>query len=267
MSMTRRRFLTNAAVVAAPALLPSSLFAAPDPLGKIDASWAEYFGCSVRDLHGDRTVVVPHKELWKYPGAFAFRHAESCIVSVPHTVTEVERSALRAATPAQVFDSDFLAKVFVVRPELVRPPVQLLVADRAAFTPVASEARLLGHDDLEAIEMLAIRCKNLLWYCPDLSPSRVMLGLFQGSVLVAASGYLVVKKVFASISVLVQPEHWGRGLERMVIPAAVGDAFEKGLVPCWYAPEAKKPALALGRSLGFQPYASTMVVQLQEDEF
>src|SRR6516162_6381991 len=76
-SVTRRNFLGSVAAVAAPALLPASLFSAPERLRRIDAYWAEFFGCSVQDLHRDKTVVVTHKALERYEGALVFRRASS----------------------------------------------------------------------------------------------------------------------------------------------------------------------------------------------
>jgi GNAT superfamily N-acetyltransferase len=266
-SVTRRNFLGSVAAVAAPALLPASLFSAPERLRRIDAYWAEFFGCSVQDLHRDKTVVVTHKALERYEGALVFRHAPSCIISVPDTVPEVERAKLRRAPPAEASDPGFLSQVFQVDAEKVRGPAGIGFADRADFTPMASPARLLGDADEAAIRRLADRCGEAVWQHSRLYPSRgSMVGLFQGGDLVAASGYLVIKDLIALVGVVIHPEWRGRGLGRRVVKAAMQDAFDQDLVPAWRTPPSDDRAVALGRSLGFGPYADTVDVPLFQDE-
>jgi hypothetical protein len=279
MSMTRRRFLSNAAAVAAPALLPSSLFAAPDPLGRIDAYWAEYFGCSVRDLHGDRTLVLPHKALARFDGVYVFRHGASCIVSVPHHVPEIERSQLRSADPAKVFDPGFLSRVFQVRRDRIHDPYELGFADRADFPKIAPrtllrgdkniETRLLGSDrDKMALDLLAHFCRDPRWQRSCRSRFQgSMVGLFSSGTLVAASGYEAIQHCIAAIDAIVDLDWHGLGLRRRVVHAAMKDALDKGLVPFWCTPLRDARDVAGSRSLGFRPYATTMSVQLQEDEF
>src|SRR5262249_61918638 len=92
-------------------------------------------------------------------------------------------------------------------------------------------------------------------------------GLFEGGVLAAVSGTLVMGKALAYFGVLVHPLRRGRGLARNVLTAAAEAAFKNGLVPFWRAAATNKPALALGHSLGFRPYAEVRVVELVECEF
>ncbi len=279
MSMTRRRFLGNVAAVAAPALLPTSLFTAPDPLDKIDAYWAEYFGCSVRDLRGDRTVVLPHKALERYDGVYVFNHGASCIVSVPHHVPEIERSQLRGADPAKVLDPGFLSRVFQIHRSRIHDPYELGFADRADFPKVAPRTLLRGDKTLEtrrlssgpdkyALDLLAHFCRDPRWQRSCQSRFQgSMFGLFSGGTLVAASGYQAIQNCIAATEAIVDLDWHGRGLRRRIVHAAMEDAFDKGLVPFWCTPRRDERDLAGSRSLGFRPYATTMSIQLQEEEF
>ena len=266
--VTRRHFLGGVAAIAAPALLPGSLAAAPDRFRKVDESWAEYFGCSTQDLSRAGTLVVPHKALVGYDGVLVFRHAAACIISVPDSVPEIERSKLRAAGPAEVFDPGFLAKVFLVRPESVRGPLWIGIADQDSFKPVQSGARLLGDADEPALMRLAEGCGELGWSRSRMKRQpKPIFGLFQGKDLVAVSGYLVIGNGFASIGMLTHPAQRGKGYRKAVASAAAADAISKGYVALCRTLESEKERVALARSMGFHPYASALDVWLAEDEF
>jgi GNAT superfamily N-acetyltransferase len=269
--VTRRNFLGGVAALAAPSILPPSLFgnAAPDSLSKIDEYWAGYFGCSPRDLKEPRTLVLPHRALARCDRVLVFRHGASCIVSVPHFVPEIERSRLRAAGPEEACDPRFLSRVFLVDADRIRGPVGLAFADRGASIPMPSEAGLLEDAYSAEIESLVYRCKKSIWYRLMFEPywGPTTYGILEGSRLVAMSSYLVFGELFASIGALVDPERRGRGLGKKVVHAAMKGAFEKGLIPALRTALSDEPVVALGRSLGFRPYAFTMDVQLCEEEF
>jgi ribosomal protein S18 acetylase RimI-like enzyme len=244
------------------------MITSPETLKRVDAFWASYFGCTPEDVNGRKTLVVSHNVLQGYDGALVFRHADACIVSVPDTTPEIERSKLRAAEPAQAFDPKFLARVFVVSTDKVAGPAWLGVADRGDFKAVPTSARVLGDEDEPALERLAEGCGEMAWKQSKLLQVRKPLyGLFQGKDLVAVSGYVVMGNALAYIGVIAHPQHRGKGHAKAVVSAAVNDALAKGFVAQWRTPESNEGAVALAKSLGFQHYASTYDVQLVEDEF
>ncbi|MFN3485748.1 MAG: GNAT family N-acetyltransferase [Planctomycetota bacterium] len=243
---------------------------APETLRRVDAFWAAYFGCRIEDLAAPRTLVVPHQALAGYDGALAFRRGPALVVSVPETVPEIERAQLREAPPERAFDPAFLARVFVVSRDKIAGPAWLGIADRADFrsSPAGREARLLGDADEPAIERLAEGCGELAWKQSKLLQIRKPLfGLFREGDLVAVSGYVVMGNVLAYIGVITHPAHRGKGYAKAVVSAAAEDALNRGFVAQWRTPEANEAAVALARSMGFQPYARTYDVQLVEDEF
>lgn len=241
---------------------------AADTLKKVDAYWASYFGVSPADLAGNKTLVVTHAALDTYDGALAFRRGEACIVSVPASTPEIERTKLRAAKPAEAFDPKFLGRVFVINSDKVSGPAWLGIADPANFKPAKSEARVLGDADEDAVQKMAEGCGELAWKQSKLLQVRKPLfGLFSGKDLAAVSGYVVMGNALAYIGVITHPAHRGKGHAKAVVSSAVADAFSKGLVAQWRTPQANEGAVALAKAMGFQPYASTYDVQLVEDEF
>lgn len=268
-SVTRRQFLGAAAAFAAPAVLPASLIGpAADRFRKVDEFFAGYFGCSTDDLHRARTIVVTHKALAGYDGVLVFRHGPSCIVSVPDTTPQIERSKLQAARPVEAFDRRFLSQVFLVNPRNVRGPASVGVAVREDFKPVRSTARVLGDADEPAIRILAERCGEADWMHSKVAVNRKPLfGLFEGGTLVAIAGYIVMENVLAYTGVVTPPDGRGKGYGKAVVSAAMNSAYENGLIPLYRSMIFSRAAIAVGRALGFQPYASTIDLDLEEYTF
>jgi len=239
----------------------------PDTLEKVDAYWAAYFGCTVADLNGKDTKVFTHAALGTFDGALVFRRKDACIVSVPATTPDIERSKLRAAKPAEVFNPGFLARTFVISADKVTGPAWVGFADRG-FKPVKSDARLLTSKDEAAMLDLAEGCGETAWKQSKIAADRqTNFGLFAGGKLVAASGYLNLGGLLAYIGVITHPEHRGKGYAHMVASASMSHALENHLTPMWRTLDAHPSAVKLAGTLGFEKYASTLDVQLTEDEF
>jgi GNAT superfamily N-acetyltransferase len=239
-----------------------------DTLQKVDGYWASYFGCSVADLNGPGTKVFTHVALATYDGALVFRHGPGCIVSVPESTPEIERSKLRAGTPAEVFEAGFLARSFVIDRDKVTGPAWVGVADRTGFRAAKSDARALTEGDEAAIRELAEGCGEAAWKQSKLALDRqTNFGLFVGGKLVAASGYLNMGGLLAYIGVVTHPAHRGKGYAKSAVSACMSAALDKGLFPMWRTLQANETAVLLAGSMGFEQYASTLDVQLTEDEF
>jgi len=239
-----------------------------DTLKKVDAYWASYFGCTADDLNGTATRVFTHAALGSYDGALAFRHGNSLVISVPESSPEIERSKLRAAKPADAFNAAFLAKVFVINADNVTGPAWVGVADGTSFKPAKSPARILTAADEAAMRDLAEGCGETAWKQSKIAVDRqTNFGLFDGPKLVAASGYLNMGGLLAYIGVITHPGYRGKGYAKSVVTASMTHAMEKGLLPMWRTLEAHDTAVQLAGAMGFQKYASTLDVQLTEDEF
>ena len=240
----------------------------PDTVLKVDAYWAGYFGCTAADLNGKDTKVFTHAALGTFDGALVFRRKDACVVSVPATTPDIERSKLRAAKPAESFNAAFLAKTFVISGDKVTGPAWVGVADKGSFKPVKSEARLLTSKDEAAMRELAEGCGETAWKQSKIAADRqTNFGLFAGGKLVAASGYLNMGGLLAYIGVIAHPGHRGKGYARMVASFCMASALENNLFPMWRTLDAHEAAVKLAGTLGFEKYASTLDVQLTEDEF
>ncbi|MGH7324310.1 MAG: hypothetical protein ACREJ9_06660 [Candidatus Rokuibacteriota bacterium] len=55
----------------------------PETVQRVEQFWTAFFGCSRDDFGASRVLVVPHRGLAGYAGAWAFRDREACVLSVP----------------------------------------------------------------------------------------------------------------------------------------------------------------------------------------
>ena len=78
----------------------------------IDAFWAGYFGCGLHALRRPGVLVVPHCGLLGYRGAWAFRYADACILSVPLPLVERVEAAVAGSAADDVYRVGALATLF-----------------------------------------------------------------------------------------------------------------------------------------------------------
>jgi hypothetical protein len=195
-----------------------------------------------------------------YDGALVFRHKAASIVSVPHTVPEIERSTLRRASPAEVCDPSFLSRTFMVRKGAIVGPCDLSVADRSSFVPPKSRAYPISWERYRAM--------HVPWATSQHGSEPWTLFGIKAGLSDAFVGYVPAGGKVAMLSLFEDLNCLGEIWARKLLGTAMADAFEKGLVPVWRTGSKYDPIFdEMKRSLGFRTYATTMDVQLLEDEF
>ena len=115
---------------------------------------------------------------------------------------------------------------------------------------------------------LAEGCGETAWKQSKIAIDRqTNFGIFVGSKLVAASGYLNMEGTLAYIGVITHPDHRGKGHAKSVVTASMTHALEHNLIPMWRTLDGHEAAVKLAGAIGFEKYAATLDVQLTEDEF
>lgn len=145
----------------------------------------------------------------------------------------------------------------------VHGPTVLSYVDIRAFSPVLSEARLLDAEDEDAFEELRARIPNHEWNraSPTFRSERTA-GRYRDGELVAVA--TLGDSPFPDVGVVVEPAWRGKGLGRQVVSRVVSAAFEqdRDAVVRYRTPASASASLALATSLGFERWASELVVVL-----
>ena len=229
----------------------------------IDAFWAGFFGCGLHALRRPGVRVVPHCGLLGYQGAWAFRHADACILSVPLPLAEGVEAAVAGRAPDDVYRVGALAALFGDAVDRIIGPSVIAYADRVSFRPVAAPGtRLLELAEIGALGGLAAACGDE-WEEGGIDPLRLPIaGRFEGGVLLAAASYAVWGDQLANVGVVVDPRRRAAGHGRAVASVVCAHALAHGLVPQWRTLEANVASRAVATALGFEPRASYFAVRL-----
>ena len=220
---------------------------------EIDAYCAEWLDLPLERVREPGTTVAPSAHI-PLDRILLFARGETTIVRV-----HPERHALVAglATPARALRAADLRAALGGAAGSDVPAEQLLYTDAASFRPAPPIAtRELGPEDEAIWSELVSACTEREVELSEIELGQpFVLGGFEGERIVAASSYLRPGGVIADIGVLARPDARGKGYGAAVASAVARRAFDRGLIPQWWALVSNRPSVAIARRLGFVHYA------------
>lgn len=238
-------------------LLPASLHA-------LRAYWADFFGCPTRLLDQPGIYVLPHAELADYAGVYCFCRGTSALISVPPAEVDAWEARLVELPPATLLDAGALSSILGLAPNRLIGPAPLAYADAATLRPLptAGTRLLTGADEL-ALLALQAACSTEEWEHGGSAFGLLPLaGRFVRDELIALAGYERWGTQIAHIAVVTHPAHRGQGYGAEAVSLLAETVLARGMLAQYRTLRANQPALRLGASLGFEPYAETMAVRL-----
>jgi GNAT superfamily N-acetyltransferase len=220
---------------------------------RLERLWAERLGCA--------------EELLREPGAHLLAHphpatlyavaidAAQIVLAPPSLHAKLRASMRQGPLPLEV--PAFAALV----PSGARAvgPAFVGYRDSAPPEPAAVE-RLTGSS--AALEPLREAVSELEWAHANLEAAVPPLCVvLSGGSALAAAGAQTLPGELAHIGVLTHPEHRGRGMARRVVAACAAEAIAAGRLAQYQTLLSNAPALAVGRALGFEPFAHTLMLR------
>ncbi len=144
-------------------------------------------------------------------------------------------------------------------------PAYLGYADAHQFRPrIHHPTRLVRSSDAAAFAAFARTVGAGAWEQSGLGAgSHPIAGCWQEERLVAAAGYTVWGATLAHIGVTTDPTVRGRGYGTSVVSAIGTHALENKYVLQYRTLQANHASLAIAAALGFQSYATTLVIRLR----
>lgn len=196
------------------------------------------------------------------------RRGDATVVAVDPSLREVFASRRHALGRWPLIDADGLfERALADRPERVvtaRTPTVIAYVDATSFVPAESDARLLEQGDVEAFEALREHVPTEEWAraSPTFRAGRTA-GLFRGDELVAVA--TLGEGPLPDVGVVVAPDARGEGIGKGVVSRVLEAGFEHdpGLVARYRTPEAADASTSLAAALGFERWASEVVVVLE----
>ncbi|HEX2203739.1 MAG TPA: GNAT family N-acetyltransferase [Longimicrobium sp.] len=232
----------------------------------VDGYWAEVFGCHPAELRPSRPVVLPRPPAGgEYHGAQLQSFGAAPLALLPPPLVGRYRAPLAAAMEGGLAADGRWAAVFGGHVGKVIGPAEVWYADAETFRPPAeSAARLLGPDDLGAVDALRRACDPLEWEHGGSTPGpHPAAGVFVDGALAALAGYQLWDRRLAHLSIVTHPAHRGRGHGAAAVAALVPEAMARGLVPQYRALSGNAASLAIARRLGFAPHSVGLAVRFR----
>lgn len=239
-------------------------------VSRVNAYWAEYFGCAPATLFSGSAQIIPHGPgLADYAGIYAhFRGGEDdgrAVISLPPERLD----ALRALLPAGPATPASLSAAFLAHSTAIIGPAYLGYAEAVAAP--AHSARVLDAADAAAVRELESACDGTEWEHGGSAPldGCPLSGVFVSGRLAALAGYEVWGGSIAHISIITHPGFRGRGLGRSAVARLAARALSAGLVPQYRTLGSNLASVRVAESLGFCRYATSLAIRLPsgDEEF
>lgn len=237
-------------------------------LFRLDARWGEEYGVAPGFWGGERFDVAPRPGDADWAGLFAFRRGDACVVQAPPGLGAATARWIAGREPDVLLDPAFWAGTLGPRFAHAVGPAWLGYADETDFRPLDEQgARLLGPGDEAALRALEAAVGALAWaHSGIVYGAEPLYGVFLGGELAAAAAVEAWRGGLGHVGVVTHPAHRGRGLGTAVVALATREGLARGLTMQYRTLVANVASLAIGRKVGYQPYATTLAVRLAEPE-
>ncbi|MDB6006947.1 MAG: family N-acetyltransferase [Prosthecobacter sp.] len=200
-----------------------------------------------------------------YTGVQFLRRGESLVIASPPQGVSSITQGVRDLPCHEVFSVEFVERLLGPNISKVLGPAHVSYADRSTFRAAAvATCRLLTPgDDAARHELVAAMSPAELEQSGLDSEEAPAFGEFADGVLCAVASYRTWEPRIAHIIVATHPHHRRRGHGQRVVSALAVHALANDLILQYRALAVNSNSLALAKSLGFQPYGSTLYARLR----
>lgn len=240
-------------------------------LHKINSHWATYLGCDLNDLRAAHTLVMPHAGLGNYPGLMFFRTEQACIISAPANLVSMIKPLVASRTPEEAYSPEFLRTHFNPLTEQVIGPSWVGYVDERNYKfATTGTAKLLAQngtflgDYSTMLQEFARSCPPEEWAHGGVSINDLAIFgyLYQGK-LVAVGSLKKISSTIVNLGLITQPAYRGKHYGKAISSAMTLYGLDMGAIVQYRTLQLNRPSLALARTLGFEYYASTIVMRLK----
>jgi len=232
---------------------------------QIEDFWASFFGISPEMLRAPGVKVIPHSALQGWAGAWFFVRGASAIVTVPRGWMPTLEAQLAGTSPDDLLGTDAARNLFgAAFAHSIGPSFQGWLPP-SRFRSARSEAhvRPLFDRDRAATASLRRDCSPVEWEHSGIEENRPeLLGAFVGDELVAVAQLRSRGVQAVDPCVVTHPSRRGFGYGSHAVSVSVERAASSGKLVLYQTALSNVPAVALGRNLGFEHYATLLAVRL-----
>jgi RimJ/RimL family protein N-acetyltransferase len=234
-----------------------------DSLHRVDHFWANHLAITPDLLSSQKLLVVPHPDATDV-SCRVFQHHTFICVHVPQIQYDRLHRTIGQQERAHLLTSAWWQQILGTTHFDVIGPAYLGYADAQQFRRlIRHPTRLLTPSDSAALAAFATTVGTVAWEHSGLGEgSQPIAGCWQEERLVAAAGYRVWGATLAHIGVTTDPVVRGSGYGTSVVSAIGTHALEQNYVLQYRTLQANQASMAIAATLGFQAYATTLVIRL-----
>jgi GNAT superfamily N-acetyltransferase len=201
-----------------------------------------------------------------YAGVQFFHRDDWLVIAAPPHRADGIAARVRHLPIGEIFSVAFVERLLSPDVGMILGPAHVSYADAATFCPSPTNGcRPLTADEAADCDALAAALSTTeLEQSGFEAHKQPAFGAFTNGVLCAVASYEIWEPRIAPITVATHPAHRRGGHGRAVVSALADHALGQGLVLQYRALAANVNSLALGRSLGFQHYCSTIYARPAE---
>ena len=238
---------------------------------RISTYWMNFFGIGKGELRKSRVIVVPHRHLEDYQGAWIFKRDNWIIISVqPKTVDQITNKTKRVEPKeVNVFSRPYLEYLFGKEIErIVGPVYQGYYDDTETVLQVSKEVREINFkEDQELITRLSKSGDEEGWLNSSINKNnKGMYGYFHKDKIESIGCYNIVRGDVAFIGVYTNPNFRGIGFSQEVLKKMVMDLSARGKLIRYQTLLSNEPSIRLAGKIGFEEYANNIAIRLKKNE-
>ncbi|MCX6123596.1 MAG: GNAT family N-acetyltransferase [Proteobacteria bacterium] len=230
---------------------------------EIDIYWAAFFGVEPKILNLPGVLVVQHKILNGYNGAWLFGHGATLIISVPESdvfatklVAEKVLDKLRPPVPEDA------TSLFGMRVEQVIGPAYQGYVTTSDFRSVSHpEIRRLKDLERSKLELFATEFKPDDWEHASINGEDEHVFIATRGAEIIAAANAKEEDCATVLGVAIHPRYRGQGIGKAVVSAAVSFALTQGRPVRFQTLVANYGSIGIASALGFRDYARTVAAR------
>lgn len=230
----------------------------------VDSYWSEFFGVEHLSKLTDPILVLPHRDLQGFRGAWIFKKQKQFIFSVPQAELDWVKEYVQRNQTSDFHALNVVQKLFGNRIErIVGPAFQGFMGPGDSLEFLADIQVIDFESQAADLQALASSAPDDEWSNSsiDRHPKNIF-GIYVEDQLVAVSNYHLKRAFFGFIGVYTHPLFRGLGYGRRVVQAAIVSMLQEQRTPMYQTLMSNTAAIALAKRLGFIQYGTSLAVRL-----
>lgn len=236
-------------------------------LKRIEEYWSEFFGISVDKLKSRGIVVVPHKGLSNYNGAWIFKHNLSWIISVPGDMQEkISAKKIEVAEEKiDLFKEEKLRGLFGKKIAKVIGPTFQGYYDQAITGEMSNQIVVLNEQEhQEQIEELSGSGDPKGWLHSGTGENQnYLFGFEHKGKILSIANYKMVSKDVGFIGVYTHPDYRGRGFGQQVVKRAIKDLVSKKKLVLYQTLLSNTSSVDLADRIGVKKFGTNIAIRFR----